>query len=161
MNILLIGLLAVSLAAPDEVKPREAPRKSAQPAKAAAADVVDQEYERLVEKDEAALKEIEKITGEFDQFAAKGAAGSRGVLIGRINQLVDGVRKSYEEFLQRNPKHVEGHLAFGSFLNEIGEEQEAIRTWETARTLDPKNPASWNNLANIFGHHGPIKKAFQ
>ena len=160
MNILLIGLLAVSFAAADEVKPREAPRKSAPPT-AAAINAVDQQYEKLVEKDEAALKEIEKITSEFDQFAAKGAPGSRGVLIARVDQLVDGVRKAYEEFLQTNPKHVDGHLAYGSFLNEIGEEKEAIRVWEKARKLDPKNPASWNNLANIFGHRGPIKKAFQ
>ena len=160
MNILLIGLIALSLAAPDDVKPREAPRKSAQ-TQNPAANATEQEYDKLVEKDEAALKEIEKITEEFDQFAAKGAPGSRGVLIARIDQLVAGVRKSYEEFLLKNPKHLDGHLAYGSFLNEIGEEKEAIRIWEKARRLDPKNPASWNNLANIFGHRGPIKKAFQ
>jgi tetratricopeptide (TPR) repeat protein len=161
VNILLIGILALSLAASDEVKPKGAPRKSAAAGNAASTDATEREYEKLVEKDEAALKEIEKITSEFDQFAAKGAPGSRGVLTAKVEQLIEGVRKSYEEFLQRNPKHVDGYLAYGSFLNEIGEEYEAIRIWEKARKLDPKNPAAWNNLANVFGHRGPIKKAFQ
>ncbi len=32
---------------------------------------------------------------------------------------------------------------------------------EKARVLDPKNPAPWNQLANEFTHHGPVKKAFE
>jgi len=159
VNILLIGVLALLLAAPEDVKTREAPRKKT--VRAADAEAVERDYDKLVEKDEAALQQIEKIVSEFDQFAAKGAPGSRGVLMARVDELIDGVKKSYEEFLQRNPNHVDAHLAYGSFFNEIGEEEEAIKQWEKARGLDPKNPASWNNLANIFGHHGPIKKAFQ
>ena len=27
--------------------------------------------------------------------------------------------------------------------------------------LDPKNPAAWNNLASVYGHHGPMAKAFE
>lgn len=30
-----------------------------------------------------------------------------------------------------------------------------------ARALNPKNPATWNNLANYYGHRGPVKKAFE
>src|SRR5205085_1087332 len=33
--------------------------------------------------------------------------------------------------------------------------------WEKARELDPANPAAWNNLANYYGHRGPIDKAFR
>jgi tetratricopeptide (TPR) repeat protein len=32
---------------------------------------------------------------------------------------------------------------------------------EKALELDPKNPAVYNNLANIYGHDGPTKKAFE
>jgi tetratricopeptide (TPR) repeat protein len=155
--MLLIAVLALSLAAPDNIKTREAPRKKT----AVEAEAIERDYDKLVEKDEAALQQIEKIVAEFDQFATKGAPGSRGVLMAKIDELIDGVKKSYDEFLQRNPKHVDAHLAYGSFFNEIGEEAEAIRLWEKARNLDPANPASWNNLANIYGHHGPVKKAFQ
>ncbi len=159
MNMLLIGILALALATPEEIKTKESPGKKA--AAGEQGEAVDREYEKLVENDEAALNQIEKMVSEFDQFAEKGAPGSRAVLSAKIDQLIDGIKKSYEEFLHRNPKHVEGYLAYGSFLNETGEEQEAIRQWEKARELDPKNAASWNNLANIFGHRGPIKKAFQ
>ena len=56
---------------------------------------------------------------------------------------------------------MDGHIAYGSFLHEIGEEEGAVTQWEKARELDPKNPTPWNNLANVFGHVGPVKKAFQ
>jgi tetratricopeptide (TPR) repeat protein len=67
--------------------------------------------------------------------------------------------KAYEAFLHQHPKHVEGWLAFGSFMNEVGDHEGATAHWETARGLAPNNPAAWNNLANVFGHDGPIKKA--
>lgn len=152
-------MLAGFLAGTEDLKTQTAPRKKT--STTAQADLIQQQYEKLVEKDEAALESVEKIVAEFEAFSDKGTPGSRGVLAAKIDQLVDGVKKSYDEFLQRNPKHVEGHLAYGSFLYETGEEEGAITQWEKARELDPKNPSSWNNLANIFGHHGPIKKAFQ
>jgi tetratricopeptide (TPR) repeat protein len=31
---------------------------------------------------------------------------------------------------------------------------------EKARELDPKNPATWNNLANYYGHFGEVTQAF-
>ncbi len=33
--------------------------------------------------------------------------------------------------------------------------------WEKARALDPKNPSPWNELANVYGHDGPVMKAFE
>ncbi|HVK57333.1 MAG TPA: hypothetical protein VM735_01025, partial [Candidatus Kapabacteria bacterium] len=74
---------------------------------------------------------------------------------------IDPMKKAYEEFLQHHPNHVEGYIAYGSFLNQLGDEEAATVQWEKARELDPKNPTPWNNLANVFGHIGPPKKAFQ
>lgn len=153
-------MLVAFLAGADETN-SQAASKSNVPGAQSGAERTGAEYQKIVEQDEAALEQIEKIVNEFDQFAEKGAAGPRGVLLAKIDELVGGVKKSYEDFLQRNPKHVDGRLAYGSFLNEIGEEQEAVAQWEKARTLDPKNPSAWNNLANVFGHRGPVKKAFQ
>jgi tetratricopeptide (TPR) repeat protein len=79
----------------------------------------------------------------------------------RIEQRLDRVRREYEDFVQRHPKHVNAHLAYGSFLNDTKDEDGAIAQWEAARQLAPTNPAPWNNLANIYGHHGPILKAFE
>ena len=154
-----MAVLAAFVAGADGAETLPVPRQKAAAAQVSSA--VEAEYEKLVEKDEAALEQVEKMVKEFDQFAEKGAAGSRGALLVKIDTLIDGVKKSYEGFLERNPKHVDGRLAYGSFLNEIGEENEALEQWEKARTLDPKNPSPWNNMANIFGHRGPVKKAFQ
>jgi tetratricopeptide (TPR) repeat protein len=121
----------------------------------------DPEYEKLIELDESVLNEVQKMEKDFAAFQEKGAAGSKAALAGKINQRLDTVKKAYNDFLEKHPDHVEALLAYGSFLNEIGEEEEAITQWEKARSLDPKNPSPWNNLANVYAHIGPIKKGFQ
>ena len=62
--------------------------------------------------------------------------------------------------LRRYPGFARGYLAYGSFLNDIGEEEAAGTQYGKAAQLDPKNPAAWNNLANYYGEHGPITNAF-
>lgn len=161
MNALLIALLCAFCAATDDPAPKVVKPARKHEAPAAQVDPVQQEYERLLEQDEAALKEVEKLEREFGAFAEKGAAGPRAALAGKIEQTLAPVKKGYEEFLLKHPKHVEALIAYGSFLNETGEEEDAIVQWEKARSIDPKNPSPWNNLANVFGHIGPIKKAFQ
>src|SRR6185369_10947663 len=87
-------------------------------------DPVEEEYDKLVEQDEAALKQVEKLNAEYDAFQAKGAATSKAVLTAKIDQVLEPVRKAYEEFLLRHAQHIDGRLAYGSFLNELGEEEE-------------------------------------
>jgi tetratricopeptide (TPR) repeat protein len=152
VNILLSAVLIFWLAGAEAPKPA-APQKSNDP--------VETEYEKLVELDEKALNDVEKIVKEFQSFEEKGAPGSRAALAAKVDQRLEPVHKAYEEFIGKYPKHVEARLVYGSFLNETGDEEGAIVQWEKARELDPSNPVPWNNLANIFGHIGPIKKAFQ
>ena len=52
-------------------------------------------------------------------------------------------------------------MAYGSFLNDLHDEEGAQAQWEKALALNPKDPAVYNNLANLYGHIGPIKKAFE
>ena len=163
VNFLVIALICAVFAADPEPKLRKA-AKASKPATAEAdqkKDPVEEEYDKLLEQDEAALKEVERLNAEFEKFDTKGAAGSKAVLAGKIDQTLEPVRKAYEEFLLKHSKHVDGRIAYGSFLNELGEEEDAIVQWEKARELDPKNPSPWNNLANVYAHIGPIKKAFQ
>ena len=120
-------------------------------------DPVEREYLKLLAEDNSAQAEVDK----WIQESRSNTNLSAATLTLRINQRFEPVKKSYRDFLERNPKHVRAHLAFGSFLNEIREEDEGIKHWEKALELDPKNPASWNNLANNYGHHGPVKKAFE
>jgi len=122
-------------------------------------DPVEREYQKLLEMDDAAQEEVDKRTKEEQAGAEKGVPTiSRE---GRIKQRLDPVKKAYESFLQRNPNHAKGRLAYGSFLGDIREEEAGAEQWEKARELDPKDPAPWNNLANYYGHNGPVQKAFE
>ncbi len=85
---------------------------------------------------------------------------SKAELNQRIMARLDIVRKHYEDFLRRYPDFARGHLAYASFLNNIGDEEAAKVQNEKARELDPKDPAAWNNLGNYYGENGPITNAF-
>ena len=145
---------------------KTAPRRNATPARDTAAvsrpnDPVEKEYERLLEADDVAQTEVDAWIKEANAFAEKGAGNPANTLNLRIEQRFAEVRKAYESFLRKNPKHARARLAYGSFLNDVGEEEAAVAQWEKARELDPKNPAAWNNLANYYGHRSPVKKAFE
>ena len=122
---------------------------------------VEIEYQKLLAEDDAAQADADRWIQEANEFEAAGAGGSRETLIARIEQRFDIIRKNYADFLRRHPNHAPARLAYGSFLNETYDENEAVTQWERARQIDPTNPAAWNNLANHFGHRGPVKKAFE
>jgi tetratricopeptide (TPR) repeat protein len=123
-------------------------------------NAVESEYQELLEKDDAAQEEADRWIKDNQAFQAKGAGIENALLTLKIEQRFEPVQKAYEDFLQRHPNHVRGRLAFGSFLNDIGKETEAVAQWDKAREVDPKNPAVWNNLANYYGHRGPVTNAF-
>lgn len=118
------------------------------------------EFQRVMALDDAAHEEIDRWIKENGAFARQGAGLSEAVLSLKIEQRLAPVKRAYEEFLQRHPRHARGQLAFGSFLNDLGEEAEARKRWEKALELDPTNPAAYNNLANSYGQTGPVAKAF-
>ncbi len=161
MKPLLISLVSSLLAT---ASLPAAPHNSAAQDKPAAKhaepqDPVEQEYERIVAEDELAEHEVNQWIKD-----AQGKGDdpiSKSTLNARIDQRFEKVRERYEKFIQEHPDHVAGRLAFGSFLSDTGEEEQAVAQWEKALQLDPKDPATWNNLANHYGHRGPIKKAFE
>ena len=159
MILMLMGALA---AAGEPGVAGAAGRRPAGPAVAATVeDPVEKEYRKLMEDDDAAQDEVDKWIRDAEEFARKGAEGPSNSLGGRVRQRFDGVKKAYENFLSRNPKHARARLAYGSFLQDIGEEEDGVKQMERSRELDPRNPAAWNNLANYYGHRGPVKKAFE
>jgi tetratricopeptide (TPR) repeat protein len=123
-------------------------------------DPAEKELLQLMTEDDAALAEVDKWIQENNAFAAQGAGASKADLNEKIRARFDPVKKKYEDFLKRHPDSARGHLAYGSFLNDIGDEDDAMLQNETALELDPKNPATWNNLANYYGENGPITNAF-
>jgi tetratricopeptide (TPR) repeat protein len=123
-------------------------------------DPAEKELAQLMAEDDAAVAEVDKWIQGNHAFAAQGAGESKEALNRRIRARLDSVRKDYEDFLRRYPDFARGRLAYGSFLNDIGDEEGGMLQNEQASQLDPKNPAAWNNLANYFGEHGPITNAF-
>lgn len=127
----------------------------------AAVDPVEAEYQKLVAEDDAAHEEVDQWIKEAAEFEAAGAGTQKANLQAKIVQRLDGLDRRYRTFLELHPNHAKARLAYGSFLNDQGKEEEAVAHWEQARQLDPANPAAWNNLANYYGHRSPVKKAFE
>jgi tetratricopeptide (TPR) repeat protein len=156
----LLGVLIATNASPLT----NAAVKTANPSTSAQAtdpdDPVETEYLKLLEIDNAAQAEVDRWIQENNTFKSQGAAVAASTLNARIEQRFAPVKKAYEEFLGRHPDHARARLAYGSFLNDIHEEDAAMQQWEKAREADPKNPAAWNNLANYYGHNGPVSNSF-
>jgi tetratricopeptide (TPR) repeat protein len=116
--------------------------------------------EKVMRDDDAAMDEVDAWIRQNNAFAAKGAGESRKELNRRILARLQLVRREYTNFLNQYPTNAAAYLAYGSFLNDIGDEEAASVQYEKSRQLDPKDPAAWNDLANYYGENGPITNAF-
>jgi tetratricopeptide (TPR) repeat protein len=165
VNRLLTGLVGalLVLAQAAGAATRDGATKTATALTTAAdpSDLVEKAYQKLIEDDDAAQQEADKWIKEAEAFRAKGAPPSNDSLAARIEQRFAPVKKAYQDFLQQHSDHVKARLAYGSFLYETTDEDQGVYQWERAREIDPKNPAAWNNLANHYGHRGPVEKAFE
>ncbi len=124
-------------------------------------DPVEREYQKLLVSDDKAREEVDQWIRDSQTFEEKGTGFPKATLNLKIKSRFEEIEKAYKNFLDKNPKHARARLAFGSFLEEAGKEEEGVKQWEKSRELDPKNPAAWNNLANYYGHRSPVKKAFE
>jgi tetratricopeptide (TPR) repeat protein len=121
-------------------------------------DPAERELRTLMVSDDAAMDEVNQWistnqiprtdTNSIAQFNVK------------IRARFDDVKHGYDIFLRNHPDSARGFLAYGSFLTDIGEEENAKVQYENSKQLDPKNPAVWNQLANYFGEHGELTNAF-
>lgn len=123
-------------------------------------DPAEKELHQLMLEDDAAMAEVDKWIRDNDAFAALGAGESPEHLKQRIRARLDVVRNQYKELIRRHPNFARGHLAYGTFLNDLNEEEPARGEFERAAQLDPKDPAAWNNLGNYYGEHSPMTNAF-
>jgi len=126
-------------------------------------DPADAEFRRIMLDDDAAEKEVLGWMDNAGAFAKAGGGDSKITLNLRIQQRLDGIKKEYQDFIDRHPKHVNARLAFGSFLLDNNDDDGAFKQWDTARQLDPNNPAAWDDLGNYYlaSHSGQIKKVFE
>lgn len=124
-------------------------------------DAVDQALAKLMEQDNAVRAEITKWIEENSKFEEAGAAVPPSEMSRRIQEKLRPLRKDYESLFQQYTNRADILVAYASFLGELGEEDAAAEKLEQARVIDPKDPAIWNNLANIYGHIGDVKKSFE
>jgi tetratricopeptide (TPR) repeat protein len=122
---------------------------------------LEKEFQKLMDEDDRAQGEVDQWIRENDEFAAKGAAIPPAQLKRKIQQRLEPVRKAYEDFIEQHPTHTRARVAFASFLGDTKDEESAEDQLEKALALDTNSPAIYNNLANIYGHIGPVKKAFE
>lgn len=120
-------------------------------------DPVEKEYEKVLLEDDAALAEINQWREQVDQAGERKDDVEDSLLRSRIVRRAEPVRKSYESFLGKHPKHTNARVAYAAFLGEIGEETESGGQLEKAVEFDGRNPAALNNLANYYGHRGGVK----
>jgi tetratricopeptide (TPR) repeat protein len=156
----LLGLLVI-LNLPAATTNRVGRTSQVPPAQPGTNDPVEVEYKKLLEADDAAQEEVDKWIKDNDKFAELGAALPQADLNRRIRDRFEPVRKGYEDFLKRHPNHAKARIAYGSFLGDINDEDGAQEQLEKALEVDTNTPSVYNNLANIYGHHGPVKKAFE
>jgi tetratricopeptide (TPR) repeat protein len=124
-------------------------------------DPVEKEYKKLMEDDDAAQAEVDDWIKDNEQAVAKGAGVPSADLQRRIRERFAPIGSAYADFLARHPDHARARVAYGSFLGDLQDEDGAREQWEKALALNSKDPAVYNNLANLYGHTGPVKKAFE
>jgi tetratricopeptide (TPR) repeat protein len=124
-------------------------------------DPVEKEYKKLMEDDDAAQAEVDQWIRDNDAAATKGAGVPSADLKRRVRDRFAPIGAAYVDFIRRHPDHARARVAYGSFLNDLQDEEGAQEQWEKALSLNPKDPAVYNNLANLYGHIGPVKKAFE
>ena len=124
-------------------------------------DPVEKKLDQIMEQDDAAQAEVDKWIVENNAFAAKGAGVPRAEMRRRILARFAPIEQAYEDFIQQYPTNSRARIAYASFLGDTKSEDAAQEQLEKALQLDTNNPAIYNNLANIYGHHGPVKKAFE
>ncbi|HZL78576.1 MAG TPA: hypothetical protein VFC17_06960, partial [Candidatus Limnocylindrales bacterium] len=121
-------------------------------------DPAERELRNLMIGDDAAMDEVNS------WISTNSIARTNTPAIEELNQRIiarfDVVKHGYDGFLRNHPDSARGFLAYGSFLNDTGDEDGAKVQYENSRQLDPKNPAVWNQLANYFGEHGGLTNAF-
>jgi Flp pilus assembly protein TadD len=160
---IFIGLLGAVLAAGGLVAATNlvlGTASSSPGAVAKANDPVEKELKQLMDADDEAQAEVDQWIRDNDA-APRGASASKADLQRRIRERFAPIRQAYADFVKRHPDHARGRVAYGSFLNDLQDEEGARTQWEKALDLNPKDPAAYNNLANLYTHTGPVKKAFE
>jgi tetratricopeptide (TPR) repeat protein len=72
---------------------------------------------------------------------------------------VQQLAHDYEAFLRDNPKHANGHAAYGYLLGKVGQRKESAAMLLKANQLDPDIPLVKNQLGNYLAEEGKPREA--
>lgn len=163
MNDLLIGLLSALVATnpPAAVSNLVQQKTGLSVPITNTNDPVERAYQKLMDDDDAAQAEVDEWILARNTSGRTETDVEKAAFQARIRRRFAPVVKGYDDFLTVHPNHGRARIAYGSFLNDIGDETAAEAQWNKAREVEPANPAVWNNLANFYGHNGGVKKSFE
>ncbi|HET7626165.1 MAG TPA: hypothetical protein VFM25_12960, partial [Verrucomicrobiae bacterium] len=119
------------------------------------------DFKKVQDDEQAARDEVDGWIRQNNAFGESGAAIPAEELNRRIRKRFDSIKKEYQDFIAKYPKHAEARLYYGRFLGDLGDEDGQLEQLEKSRELDPSDADAWNDLANFYGHNSPVKKAFE
>jgi tetratricopeptide (TPR) repeat protein len=79
----------------------------------------------------------------------------------RIHAQERRLENDYRHFLNDHPDHARAMVAYGDFLEDHQREEEALRWWQKAVTVDPREAYAYNDIANYYGHNGRAADALK
>jgi Flp pilus assembly protein TadD len=125
-----------------------------------AESAIEEQLQKIIDAGEAANTEVEQWLAEAaEKNIAEGSEAAKE-LNQKIEQRYAVARKGYADFIKEHPKHGGGYAAYGDFLLGQHDEDGAELQLKKALELDQSNPTVYNDLANIYGHHGGVKESF-
>jgi tetratricopeptide (TPR) repeat protein len=121
----------------------------------------EKDFKKVQDDEQTARDEVDGWIQENQKFGESGAAIPAEELNRRIRKRFEVVKKEYQDFIAKYPKHAEARLYYGRFLGDLGDEDGQLEQLEKSRELDPSDADVWNDLANFYGHNSPVKKSFE
>jgi tetratricopeptide (TPR) repeat protein len=121
----------------------------------------EKDFKKVQDDEQTARDEVDGWIQENQKFGESGAAIPAEELNRRIRKRFESVKKEYQDFIAKYPKHAEARLYYGRFLGDLGDEDGQLEQLEKSRELDPSDADVWNDLANFYGHNSPVKKSFE
>jgi tetratricopeptide (TPR) repeat protein len=122
-------------------------------------DPVAMALKKLSDDEDKAGADVRKMVADNEALGTNGVSGRE--MERRIQERFDMVSHSYEDLLKTNANNMQIRLAYANYLEDIHDEDGEQEQLEKALTVCTNDPSIYNNLANIYGHHGPVKSAFE
>ncbi|HZI33967.1 MAG TPA: hypothetical protein VFF11_16630, partial [Candidatus Binatia bacterium] len=123
MNDLTIGLLSALLATNQPQAVSNVIQHQTGVAVNLAVDSAEKELRQVMMSDDAAMDDVNQWIHEFDALDQTNKTKEASAALNqRIEARFNVVRTNYDSFLREHPNSAHGYLAYGSFLNSIGDE---------------------------------------